>query len=463
MTLRAILFVGSLSICGCGTGVEGPRNVVLISIDTLRPDVLGVYGGDPELSPNLDSLGAEGWVFEDAVAQAPWTWPSHASLMTSRDPFELDLGTYDAPLALPEGVPTLAEHLRAEGFDTAAITGGGYLSEPLAFDRGFDFFFGDFACREMSITVSSATHWLKQRTSSAPFFLFLHTWEVHQYDPKSRDRERFVRPYAGPLTRPDELAPYLQGGANRDEIRSLGEEDWRYARDVYRASVASVDRQLARFLRDLEKLDLLDDTLIVVLSDHGEELGEHGGSGHGYTLFDENLRVPLLMRHRSLEPRRVAGQAPLLDVAPTIVELLGLEPPSTWRGRSLRSLVDGPEGERTVFAGAAHRPLFAVRTDARKTIFTESGGGEVFDLATDPMERTPLDDSSALSADRALLGARIEEALRAAAQLFTRSGDASPESSDPALAGELERLGYVGTAEDEPQPLEVWRERIGGG
>jgi len=408
-------------------------NVILVSIDTLRADRLGCYGADRPLTPELDRLAAGGVLFERAYAAAPWTLPSHASLFASEWPHATGIGTYDAPGHLVPEVVTLAEVLREAGLETAGFTGGGYLSDAFGLERGFDVFEGHLERSDMADVARLAGAWLDARDRSRPFFLFLHTWEVHQYDPPEAFRRRWVRPYAGALAAVDSVANFLQNRGAKPAGKPLTESDLRYARDLYDACVASVDTELGKLCERLRAEDLLERTLVVVTSDHGQEHAEHGGTGHGYTLYEEDVRVPLVVALPSLAARRVATPVSLVDLAPTIAALAGVEAPARWRGQDLLS----PEHEpRSCFLGAAYRPLVGAVGAQRKVILRASGGApcEVYDLASDPGERGSLPATDEL---RPLLRGLLDEYLTGAAPVTVAD-------SRPGLGQELEALGYLG-------------------
>jgi arylsulfatase A-like enzyme len=440
----------ALALCACSP--PAIENVVLISIDTLRPDHVGIYGAERDLTPVLDALGAGGVVFDQAVAQAPWTIPSHATMLASQYPSALGVGPYANPGKLSDAAVTLAEVFRERGFATAAITGG-YVSPELGFDQGFDSFRETLDTPPMAYTVTYADEWLDHRDLARPFFLFLHTFEVHQYEPPAKFR-RLVRPYEGPLSALDSVPAFVQDPANQERVRALGAEDWRYLRDRYDACLASVDSEIGRLLEVLEARGLRESTLVVVTSDHGEEFGEHGGSGHGYTLYDENLRVPLLLSHPSLPALRVAEQVRLLDLAPTIAELAGLPIPPPWQGTSLVPLLSGSALALPAFAEHAHRPMKAVRAAGAKYVVEARGPRRLlFDLARDPAERTDL----------AGAGAARERELCEALHRFVETNAAGerlvpvPDAAiDPSLRAVLERLGYAGASREPDAGGHEW-------
>ena len=446
----------AFSLAACSEPEPPIQNVVLISIDTLRFDHVGLYGAERGVTPVLDGLGARGVVFDQAVAQAPWTIPSHATMLTSLYPSVLGVGPYADPGKLSDAAVTLAEVFRERGFATAAVTGG-YVSQALGFDQGFDSFRETPGEPTMARAVNLAVQWLDQRDPARPFFLFLHTFEVHQYRPHARFRELWVRPYDGPLRELESVPAFVQDPANLPRVRALGGEDWRYLRDLYDACLASVDYEIGRLLDGLEARGLRETTLVVVTSDHGEEFGEHGGSGHGYTLFDENLRVPLLMSHPSLPARRVAQQVRLLDLAPTLAELAGPPAPALWQGTSLVPLFGGASLSLPAFVEHAHRPLKAVREDGAKYVVDARGPRLLFDLAGDAAERENLAGADSGRERRLCAALRAFVAAGAADERWRATPD---PSGGEALRGTLQDLGYAGAAAEPAAADREWLELL---
>ena len=428
--------------CGCSSERAAPelQGVVLVSIDTLRADRLPIYGYDRAVAPFLTQLGEQGVVFEQALAQSPWTGPSHGSLLTSRHPSALQLGDWRKPRPLPTGAVTLAEVLRDAGFRTHAVVGGGYLSARTGFDQGFERF-EEEASFASSPSVDRALTWLEELPRDERFFLFLHTYQVHHYAPSPEASRRWVRSYDGPLLRVRSLPTLLEFPELwRRSLSGLQEADLRYVTDLYDAALYSVDGELARLHRLLASKGFERRTLFVVTSDHGEEFLDHGGTGHGWNLYQENLRVPLIVWHSSLPPRRIAQPVRLLDVSPTIVGLAGLDASPDWRGRSLEPLLRGEEADiPPAYAEHAHVPLRALRSGAFKYIEDLDGSApQLFDLERDPTETNNLAGSDHEAEER------LREALRAqAAAIAEAAFPARGSALDATLLQRLKELGYV--------------------
>ncbi len=326
---------GSLLLQGCGkkkqTDVR-PTNIILISIDTLRADHVGCYGYQRPTSPTLDKLASQGLLFEDATATSPWTLPSHGSLLTGLYPNRHGLKTYYS--SLPTDVITLADVLKEHGFLTAAIVNSQYLINRYGLDRGFD----DFAyIKEIinqwwpSEVEDKAVEWLSKH-SSKPFFLFLHYYDVHSdYSSSLRYEKQFVRPYSGPADGSTvQLLRFWRGQL------SLNQMDAEHLIDLFDASILQMDDGIARLLKLLETSGLLDNSLVIVTSDHGEEFLEHGGVLHSQSQYQELIRVPLIMRGPGIpQSKRLRNVVSHVDVMPTILSLLGIGQPSSLDGFDL--------------------------------------------------------------------------------------------------------------------------------
>jgi arylsulfatase A-like enzyme len=357
------------------TATDRP-SVVLVSLDTLRADRVGAYGRPGAATPSLDALAREGLLYEEAYSPSTWTLPSHQSMLT---------GVY--PRGAHKNAPPLAEVLREAGWLTAAFTGGGWLSRSMGFDRGFDTFFAyqhrghplDAARFDGGAVFAQATTWLERR-AGAPFFLFVHTYDVH-------DRNPF---FAGvtDLGRIQKILEELPPG-RREEMSAY-----------YDRLIGEVDQKLGALLATIDRLQIGRRTLVVVTSDHGEAMWEHGNlSGHGCHLkpYEEITRVPLLMRWTGRVPagRRLPGPVSLVDLVPTILALVGVPAPPELEGIALPVL----GSEEAPIDGAATRAIF-VQCDAHLVVregdhklITARGhpaSDELYDLRRDPRERASL-------------------------------------------------------------------------
>ena len=317
---------------------EPPRGVVLVSIDTLRADHLGAYGYHRDTSPYLDALAAESVVFEAAIAQAPSTLTSHLAMFTSLFPSQF-FPTARGPVpaeghGLSTEIPTFPEILHDAGFRTAGHTEGGYVSSVYGFERGFEEWTDPTSSRSTDIeqTVEKGLDFLT-RMAARPderFLLFLHTYSVHDpYEPPESYRGLFTR--EAPTDERASAQTLLAVNAGR---RATSEEEAEYFAARYDEGIRYADSVLARLWNGLEELALGDEVAVVVTSDHGEEFLEHGRYLHTQ-LYPEQLHVPLFVRVPGVEPRRVAMPVRTIDLAPTLLDLLALEPLRRASGQSL--------------------------------------------------------------------------------------------------------------------------------
>jgi len=319
---------------------EEAPTVVLVSIDTLRPDHLGCYGHEQPTSPNLDRFRKGAVLFSCAITQAPSTLPSHATMLTSLLP-EHHGAFFARRSPLPGDLPTLATVLAGAGYRAAAFTGGGQIAPEFGLDRGFEIYGVNEGGPGFGDAVRSGLEWLGG-DPDRPAFLFLHTYQVHHpYTPDAELLEIFDEGYEGRL--PGEISKELLNRINRGEV-VIDERDLDHIRAAYDAEIRSVDESFGELMSGLDALGLADNTLLIFTSDHGEEFGEHGVVGwHSHTLYDELLRVPLVIRFPGgfAAGVTVDPQVRLIDLAPTITSVVGLEAPPTFEGVDLRRVING--------------------------------------------------------------------------------------------------------------------------
>jgi arylsulfatase A-like enzyme len=482
-----------------------PRNVILISLDTLRADHLGLYGYDRFTSPMLDAMAAQGVVFEDASTVAPWTLPSHASMLTGRSPKSHRVTSLKTKL--PMGMPTLASMLAAKGFDTAAVVSSEWLKQE-AYNVTKDFEHYQWVKtnpwrRNPSTWVTDqAMEWLREaRQDSKRLFLFVHYYDLHtNYSSQPAYEKLFVTPYSGEadgsgrqmsranwgvltetcLEKPnlklcEELEKQREGDTQeRDEGETTIEagppihfdaDDLAHIQNLYDAGVRQLDTELGRFFALLRMEDFLDDTLLVITSDHGEEFMEHGHVEHFLSLHpQEVIRVLLLLRGPGV-PKNVRISAPvsIVDIAPTILAQLDIDAPKPVEGMDLGPLwMARDDAERTKVQRRLQNRLLYMEAGGGLSFeepFNEAiplvvravrGGGfklryeskgetyKLFDLAADPGEQIDV------SADHPMIAKRLRDAME------RRYRDSTPVPSpedrvepDEADLERLRELGYV--------------------
>ena len=445
---------GLLLAVGVQAGADELRpNVLLVTIDTLRRDHTSLHGHSNPTTPGLERLGAEGVVFETAYAPSSTTAPSHASIFTGLYPPAH--GVQKNAVPLPRRHETLAERLAAEGYQTAAVVSSFVLDSKFQWDQGFEVYLDDFAEADRSVkperweghaihagfdrralaTTRLASRWLWERDRGRPFFLF-----VHYFDPHS--------PYAPPEAFPQRF-PTPPASATTPGPRIVREQ-----RALYDAEIAYTDRALAELLEVLRREGLDESTVVAVTGDHGEGLLDHGFMSHGTTLYEEVTRVPLVVRWKGeLPPRRLEDPVGLVDLAPTLLELVGA-PDARRRGFRGHSLAAALRGKAPLDAGReiflARRPYEAAQVEGRRVDGRlygirvgpwkylegdDASGAELYHLERDPGERRNLRDR------------HPEQAARLAARLAawkTAEGEGAPlPEIDEADVRALEALGYV--------------------
>jgi len=352
----------------CAIGDAQPSTpVILISVDTLRADHLGCYQAARELTPHIDSIARNGTLFSQVSSLVPLTLPSHVALFTSTYPFANGVEDNGVPYAAGT---TLATILKNAGYRTAAFVGGFVLDRRFGLSRDFEVYDSPFDLHNKTVAdvgdlkrpgaqvAAAAMRWLDQHANS-PFFLFLHLYDLHT---------------------PYDLRPETR-------LRS-GEAG-------YEAELTYVDRVLGDFLAFLERRGLLNKSLIVFTSDHGEGLDEHGESTHGYFVYESTLRVPLIFHwpagSRHVSQDRIVEPASLLDVAPTILDALGLPQSKTISGHSL---ITGKRTEETYSESLYARNHFgcaALRTlRVGRYKYIDAPNPELYDLSSDPLESRNL-------------------------------------------------------------------------
>ncbi len=417
---------------GCGAGGGGrPENVLLVTLDTLRADRLGSYGYPAAATPHLDALAARGLRFTRAATVAPLTLPAHSSLLTGT--FPAWHGVRDnGGFYLGEEQDTLAEVLRGAGFRTGGFVGAFVLDSRWGIAQGFDRFFDDFDLTDFdqapgmdaiqrpgAEVVEKAVAWLAEEREK-PFF----TW-VHLYDPHA--------PYEAP-------EPY------RSRFPSTPS-------GAYDAEIAATDALVGRLLAALEEDGRLDETLVVVLADHGEMLGEHGEQTHGFFVYDAAVRIPLLIAGPGIAPGVIEDQVRIVDVMPTVLARLGVPAPAAVQGVDLAPLARG-EPLRLVALAESWFPryhygwseLVSIQDGRHKLI--RAPRREVYDLVRDPAERVNLATRESARADA--MASTLDRLL---VRFASQAAPAGPAPVDAETAARLAALGYAG-GPSSPRHLE---------
>jgi arylsulfatase A-like enzyme len=466
---------------------EGAPDVVLIVLDTVRAGSVSTYGYARPTAPAIDALAAEGVLFQDATSPSTWSLPSHASLFTGRYPSSH--GAHSEHRYLDDRYPTLAQVLEANGYETFCFTANAWISDGLGLTRGFawqdeslraqggagrgfvfiyrllDRFGLQDTDKGGDLVASRFASWARDRPPDAdrPAFVFLNFIEAHfPYHQLPRDSlYRFTdRPYSELREISIDLLGANFGGKGRpvDEVQEQ-------TRDMYDGGVVYTSQLLSRIVESLRERGTLDDTILVVLADHGEILGERGGYfGHGPSFYQESVGVPLLMRYPPVLPGGVRVETPVssLGVFATIVDLAGIEPPPTLQVGSLVPLALGRGGGSGPILSELHdasamgmlrdlpdpqmqtgRRYRLFREGSLKLVTTSTGEALLYDLASDPAE------SRNLAAERPADLAHMQQRLAAVAadlglpdlDAALAAGDDAPKL-DAATQEQLRALGY---------------------
>ncbi len=414
------------------------HNVILISIDTLRADHVGAYGYERPTTPAVDAFAAESVLFSQAIAQAPSTLHSHASIFSSLVP-QQHRASWGAKTVLDESVVTVTEVLAKYGYRSAAFAGGGQMAAEFGLAQGFDHYFKPEDAPYFSDTVRHGVRWMEEN-GDQPFFLFLHNYEVHHpYEPRIEHQELLGIEYDGELS--DVIDKELLDEINKGG-REIEEEDLAHIVSMYDAEIRSMDQGFEALVAYLRERGIYDNTLIVFTSDHGEEFGEHGVIGwHSHTLYDELLRVPLIIKYPAGDygGTVVDQQVRSIDIAPTVLGYLQLPAPADFCGSDLAALVEGGSMEELPAVSrmdrAAHIDRSSIRTEEWK-LAGLARRRSLYDLSSDPEELW----------DRSLKDGERAEQLEAQLQSIV----ASCPSFDPPAAmptdktfEELKALGYI--------------------
>lgn len=370
--------------------------MIFILVDTLRADHLGAYGYPRPTSPGLDAFARESVLFENARSQAACTYPSVNSLLTSRYP-EVFLGQPGQALGIPASVPSLAEVLQARGYDTVAVSASAVVRDTPSrhnpgggYGRGFDRFEESCVWRPASCVNRKAFEHLRPRAAGKPLFLYLHYLDPHApYAPPRTHARRFATAKQGrAFIRNGNPNPIGEWIYNQGADPGVTPQEMRHLVDLYDDEIAFWDAEFSRLLARLREAGLLEDSIVVVASDHGEEFLEHGDLKHCRNVFDTSIRTPLILHVPGAGPRRVAAPVENLDVVPTLLDYLGIETAGLQlEGESLRPLIEGREREdgRQYASQGAWR---SVSDRRHKLIHDLAGGGfALYDLAADPGEK----------------------------------------------------------------------------
>ena len=453
--------------CSPGSEQNGPTHgvripVVLVVVDTLRADHLSLYGYTPRTSPMLEKWGGRSAVFERAYATSPWTLPSFASIYTGMLPSRHSAGylvpaggddRHSAPVGmkihgktrrfarLDSEVPTLAEILRDAGYATAALVNNPFLNSRFGIARGFDAYDhdegSDGRSRRADAMVDRALSWIDAH-SDGPFFLLLHLFDPHMnYDAPQPIRGRFTAKWANGFTLPVMHTDWLRRNASK-----LAGAARNFIAAAYDEEVAFVDAEVGRFFSGLEKRGLADEGLVFLTADHGEELFDHESFGHGHTMFEEQLRVPLTVFGKGVAAARHRKPVSIVDITPTILDALGIQTPVEMDGLSLwRVVKDGVEPPaRSIVAerrGIGPEQKVVIQWPYKLTAEAAGGSARLYDLVQDPRE------TKELSASNPKVVSLLREQLHRRYKLDAGNESREAAELEATTIDALRELGYV--------------------
>jgi len=409
-----------------------PRpNLLLVTIDTLRPDHLRCYGYEQIQTPNIDSLAADGVRFEQAYTPIPITLPSHTVILTGTYPMMNGMHDFSGNNLNPLQ-PTLATVLRARGYDTGAVIAAAVLDRRFGLNQGFDFYYDHFDFSRLAETnldlmerpanevIDQALKWLA-KPRQKPFFLWVHLYDPHH-------------PYKPP-------APFNE----------------KYKSNLYDGEIAFTDTQLGRLLGYLKGHALYDRTLVVLSGDHGEGLGEHGEKTHGFFIYNSTLHVPLIIkppRRAKLAAKVLSNQVSLVDLMPTTLGLLSAPVPAKVQGKSLAGLLHGSDVEGSPLYSETYLPRIHFNwselrgLNARDYHLIDGPKPELYDVSKDPRELHNL------YAEKQAVSGELRGRLTAVIRQYTLEHEMAQKSTlDPELADRLRALGYTAFAAGEDSPV----------
>lgn len=420
---------------------RGRPNILLFSLDTLRADRLGTYGYSRATSPFLDSLAAQGTIFENAVAPAPWTLPSHVSLFTGMYPSSHGV-TLAKGQRIGDQTELFAEILKRHGYQNYAYVAGGYLGKRFGFPRGFETYYANSTERDREsegfAKVLKMAHQklLSLKEDPAPDFMFLHTYTVHcPYSPPE--------PYASMFkSEGAETINTNHCGKVFNAMPDFNSQKALFISDRYDGSVRFLDTLLKDFFEKLKADNLLENTIVVIISDHGDSFYEHGEIGHGRSLHRELLMIPMIFVGPGIEARRISEPVSLVDVFPTILEALSLPVAAQNQGRSLLPLLRGEREKpaELVFSELDHDALLRSLINPLSDHFIlnlETDEAKFYDLVSDPTEQRNL----AASIPDQILGRK--SMIKKIMQGFRRFEAGPVDSATQEHLEQLETLGYL--------------------
>ncbi|MEN8154690.1 MAG: sulfatase-like hydrolase/transferase [Acidobacteriota bacterium] len=399
----ALTLLLSLTVVSPGKG-KG-QNILLVTIDTIRFDRIGIHTKKFVKTPNIDKLGKKSIIFKRAFAHTPLTLPSHTNILTGTTPLFHGISDNNR-FRLDDKFLTLAEHLKSYGYDTGAFVGSFVLSKYFKLNQGFDLYSEPEKSNELIArdVIVPSVNWLKKRDK--PWFLWVHLWDPHTpYDPPEPFKSR-------------------------------------YNNDLYSGEVAYMDSQLGYLFDYLTKKGLMENTTIVITGDHGEALGDHGETEHGYFAYNETIHIPLIIYNNSLKPAIIKNNVSHIDIFPTICDLAGIKTPGDIQGRSLIPLIQNKVTEeipiyieaKSAYHSKGWAPLEGYITKDRK--FIDLPIKELYDLKNDFREKKNIISRVNITGLYRVLNSLKEK-------LSGKYSNLSRKEIDPTALKKLKSFGYL--------------------
>jgi len=453
---KSLLFVFifnifSVAVYSLENNVKKP-NIILISIDSLRPDHLKCYGYFRNTSPNIDGLANDGVMFTDSVSTTTWTLPAHISMLTSLYP-EAHQVIHDG-VRLSEKATVCSEILQTAGYVNAGFVSGPYLHSRFGYNQGFDIYDDytiNFSSNEEAHRgiTSPRIHkrissWLEQNYKQ-PFFLFLHYWDVHyDYIPPAPFDTMFDKYYKGDIS--------SRNFEHNWRINpSMPKRDLEHIIALYDGEIAFTDSYIGKLLRMLKELGIYDNTMIIFTADHGDEFFEHGEKGHRKNLFDTTLKVPLIIKfpNNRWAGHQVEHQAGIVDIVPTFLDYLDINPKVILQGKSLLPLItEEKQEDKSYYFADLHGNPKCVRTGQykyiifweRRSFFWNRKHPSLFDLSNDAEEQNNIAESNSEVKDR--LHEVLMDSVDSSRIIAGNIGKSQAQYSED-FVKKLKDLGYI--------------------
>ncbi|QQR89144.1 MAG: sulfatase [Myxococcales bacterium] len=439
--------------------IKPAKNVVLLIIDTLRADKLKPYNKNSRVqTPVLDTVSDQGAVFTQAHSPENWTKPSVASILTSLYPESHRTKQMESKLS--ESALLISEIYRKAGYRTGSFIANGHVSDRFGFKQGWDYYTNYIREKKISDAehvFTEASKWIEKNKDNQ-FFAFIQTIDPHvPYDPPGEFLQLYDKQdYSGPIS--PRNTSQNQVDASRGKIELSSRDKARLAA-LYDAEISYHDHHLGEFIEKLKAWGVYDDTVFVITADHGEEFGDHGKYGHGHSVYEELLHVPLSFRFPGVVPKKIAvpHTVSTLDIGPTLLELSGIKEPPTMEGHSLWPYMNQLEPARPSVAFSDFLDNRRVITAGRWKLIQRGGRGDasLFDLKTDPAEQHELSSKQRPIAWRycrtllgQFLGARDRQAWISAKQGGSKELKQESTQIDDETRKQLCALGY-GNCDDE--------------